>query len=182
MKPSKSVVQGVGLILDGIVGSKWDQDPNFKDTPERVAKLFAELLTPQANSWAEFPATYGDMVILRGHNVVGLCPHHLLPVTMTAYVGYIPNKQVVGLSKLARVVEEQLTKPIMQEELTHAVAESLQKHLDPKAVGVVITGRHGCMNLRGVETTGDVVTSCMKGQFLLNPSARDEFFRIIGRP
>jgi GTP cyclohydrolase I len=182
MKVSQKVVSGVALILDAIAGPNWDKDPNFKDTPERVAKLYAEMLTPGTNTWAEFPATYGDMVILRGHRVVGLCPHHLLPVVMTAYVGYIPNKQVVGLSKLARVVEEQLTKPIMQEELTHAVAEALQTHLDAKAVGVVITGRHGCMNLRGVHTDGDVVTSCMKGQFLLNPSARDEFFRIIGRP
>jgi GTP cyclohydrolase I len=157
-------------------------DPNFARTPERVAKMYRELLTPQPNNWATFPSKYSDMIILRGHNVVGLCPHHLMPVRMSCFVGYIPGKHMLGLSKLARVVEECLTRPLMQEDLTHMVAERLESGLDPKACGVVISGRHGCMDLRGVETSGDVVTSCMKGQFLLNPSARDEFFRIIGRP
>ena len=167
------VLRGMGLDL---------QDPNYTDTPKRVAKLYAEMLTPEPNNWSSFPSKNADLIVLRGHRVIALCPHHLMPVEIQAYVGYIPNKTTVGLSKLARVVEEHLTKPIMQEDLAHAIAESLEARLEPKGVGVVLAGVHGCMRFRGVESHGDVVTSVMKGVLLLNPSARSEFFQIIGRP
>ena len=169
----KQLLMGLGLDLS---------DPNFKDTPRRVAKMYAEMLTPQANNWTTFPAQKSDLILLRGHQVVGLCPHHLQPVVFTCYVGYIPNELTVGLSKLARVCEEQLTKPIMQEDFANGIATALEEKLRPKGVGVVVSGVHGCMRFRGVESHGDVVSSVMRGVLLLNPAARTEFLQLIGRP
>lgn len=174
------IERGVKLILEGMSCDM--KDPNFKDTPARVARLYREILSPQKNSMTVFPSKYDSMVILRGHQVTALCPHHLMPVTLRCYVGYIPNKQVLGLSKLARVVEQHLTKPIMQEELCDNVADTLNSTLDPKGVACVIAGEHGCMKHRGVKTDGDVVTSSMRGVFLTNIAAREEFLRLIGTP
>ena len=177
------MLQGIEILLDGMLGyEQWQKDPNFSGTPARVARLYAEMLTPQENNWTTFPARAADLVLLRGHKVIALCPHHLMPVEVTAYVAYIPNKLTIGLSKLARVVEQHLTAPIMQEDLAHKIAESLDDVLEPKGVGVVLTGIHGCMRFRGVQTDGDVVSSVMKGVFLLNPAARMELMQLIGRP
>lgn len=168
-----ALLDGMGIDLT---------EANFVDTPRRVAKMYAEMLTPETNNWATFPATSSDLVILRGHRVIALCPHHLQPVEFRCYVGYIPNDSTLGLSKLARVIEEQLTRPIMQEELAEQVAEAIDLRLKPKGVGVVLAGVHGCMRFRGVESEGDVVTSVMRGVLLLNPTARGEFLQLIGRP
>lgn len=176
----KLLEQGAKLILQGMgVDMK---DSNFVDTPARVARMYTQLLTPQENNWATFPAPSSGMIILRNHTVFALCPHHLLPVELRAYVAYIPRKRVLGLSKLARVVEQHLTQPIMQEELGDKTADSLDDKLEPQGVAVVLAGSHGCMRYRGIETTGDVVTSAMRGLFLHSPSAREEFLKLIGRP
>jgi GTP cyclohydrolase I len=177
---TKIIERGVALILKGMGVDA--RDPNFRDTPARVAKLYKEILTPDVNNMTVFPSKFDSMVVLRQHRVTALCPHHLMPVTLKCYVAYIPNKQVLGLSKLARVVEQHLTKPIMQEELCDSVADTLNSALDPKGVACVLAGEHGCMRHRGVETDGDVVTSSMRGVFLTNPAAREEFLRLIGRP
>jgi len=171
---------GVKLLLEGMGADL--QDPNYEGTPQRVARMYQEMLTPQKNNWKTFPATDSDLIVLRGHKVVALCPHHLLPAVITCHVGYIPNKKTLGLSKLARAVEEHLRMPILQEDLAEAVAHTLEERLDPKGTGVVLAGRHGCMTFRGVESDGDVVISAMKGVLLLNPTARGEFLQIVGRP
>jgi GTP cyclohydrolase I len=172
--------RGVSLLLSGMgIDLK---DPNFVDTPKRVARMYIEMLSPKQMNWATFPSSSADLIILRGHHVFAICPHHLLPVELRAYVGYIPNECVLGLSKLGRVVEQQLTKPVLQEDLTQNVAQALHDQLKPKGVGVVLAGTHGCMKYRGIETTGDVITSAMRGVLLLNPSARSEFLQLIGTP
>lgn len=176
------MVAGMEQFLRHFVGSDWHLDPNFRDTPRRVAKMFLEMTRPQHNNWMTFPAGSTDLIVLRNHKVVGICPHHLMPVEMKCFIGYIPHRETLGLSKLARVVEQQLTAPLMQEDLAHKVANSLEKALDPKGVAVVISGVHGCMRFRGVESEGDVVTSVMKGALFNNPAARAEFFSLIGRP
>lgn len=176
---NQDVIEGVRLILQGI-GIRAD-DPNFIETPHRVLRLYRELLYRRRSDHKSFPGgKYGGMVVLRGHEVHGLCPHHLLPVIMKVYVGYIPREEVLGLSKLARVAEEPLTKPILQEEYTEAVAERF-KIFKPKGVGVVVVGLHGCMRHRGIKTDADVVTSVMSGDFLMNPTIRQEFQHIIGK-
>lgn len=169
------VLQGMGVDL---------KDENFKDTPRRVARLYEEILTPNSNNWTSFSSKTKGMVVLRGHRVTALCPHHLMPVELRCYVGYVPKKRVLGLSKLARIVEEHLTRPIMQEELGDLVADSLfdANGLNAQGVAVVLTGKHGCMRYRGVETEGDVVTSTVRGLFMHSDATRDEFLRIIGTP
>lgn len=176
----KLMAQGVALLLRGMGCDL--KDGNFRDTPMRVAKLYEEMCTPQANNWATFPHSGAGMIILRGHKVFAVCPHHLMPVELKAYVAYIPKKKVLGLSKLARAVEQHLTLPIIQEELGDRTASSLEDALDPQGVAVVLAGAHGCMRYRGIETDGDVVTSAMRGLFLHSQTTREEFLRLIGRP
>jgi GTP cyclohydrolase I len=176
----KLMEKGVSLLLQGMGIDLADAD--FRDTPKRVAKMYQEMLTPRDSNWATFPSPSSDMILLRYHTVVAICPHHLQPVELRCHVGYIPGKHTVGLSKLARVVEVQLTQPMTQERLAHNVVAQLDETLEPKGVGVVLSGTHGCMRFRGVRTAGDVVVSAMKGVLLLNPAARSEFFQLIGRP
>jgi GTP cyclohydrolase I len=176
----KQMIRGVEQLLRGMdIDLK---DPNFRETPRRVARMYKELLTPKPSRWNTFPSSTSDLVLLRGHRVIGLCPHHLQPVEYTCCVGYIPQEKTVGLSKLARVIEAQLDKPMLQEDLAHDIAGALEEALRPKGVGVVLAGIHGCMRFRGVRTTGDVVISVMKGVLLLHPAARAEFLQLIGRP
>lgn len=176
----KQIEDGVRLMLKGMNCAI--EEPDFRGTPQRVAKMYLELFSPPRNNFRTFPVQHGGLVLLRGHRAFGVCPHHLLPFEMRVHVGYIPNKKVLGLSKLARVVESQLTGPILQEVLTDRVAYDLFNRTDAKGAGCVVVGEHGCMRCRGVRTTGDIVTSSMQGVFLLNPTAREEFLRLIGRP
>lgn len=176
----KLLEQGALTILKGMGVDL--QDSNFRDTPKRVARMYAQLLTPQTNNWRTFPSPTNGMIVLRNHRTFALCPHHLLPVELRAYVAYIPKDRVLGLSKLARVVEQHLTKPIMQEELGELTANSLDEQLQPQGVAVVLAGQHGCMKYRGIETDGDVVHTALRGLFLHSQATRDEFYHLIGRP
>lgn len=174
------IQKGVLLILQGI--GLDPSDPNYRDTPKRVARMYKEILSPREARWSIFPAATSDLVMLRGHEVIGLCPHHLLPVEFTCHVGYIPQDKTVGISKLARIIETQLEVPLLQEDLAHHVALQLEHTLRPKGVGVVIAGVHGCMRHRGVKSRGDIVVSSMRGVLLLNPMARAEFLQLVGTP
>ena len=175
----KKMAAGIRTLLTGMGVDLADR--NYRDTPQRVARMYAELFTPKRNNFTTFPETHDSMVILRGHTVHGVCPHHLVPVEMRVYIGYIPSDSVLGLSKLARVAEQPLTGPILQEVYTDTVADLLTEHTRAKGVGVVVVGVHGCMRHRGIKSTGEVITSAMRGQLLLNPSAREEFLRLIGK-
>lgn len=172
--------QGVLLLLQGM-GIDVEND-NYKETPKRVASLFKEMLSPAASNWKTFPTSYRGAVLLRNHEVIGLCPHHLQPVPMRVHVAYIPKKKALGLSKLARAVEERLSMPVLQEQLTQDVADALEAHLEPIGCCVIITGRHGCMQFRGIRSDADVVTSAMRGAFFVDSKAREEIMMLIGRP
>lgn len=172
------ITRGVNLILDGLGCSI--NSPDFEKTAERVLNYYTELLTPEPLDWATFPAQYDQMVVMRGHECTGICPHHLLPVEYKCYAAYVPEDSVVGLSKLARVFNSTLTRPMMQEELTHLVADTLMEKLNPKGVGVVVIGKHGCMKYRGVRSEhSDVVTSMMKGCFFTEAKCRSEFLKLV---
>jgi len=174
----KLIEKGVKLILEGLEVDT--EDRNYKDTPRRVAKMYKEIFSPKRNNFKTFPEKHDSMIVLRNHEVHGMCPHHLLPVVMRVFVAYIPNGRVLGLSKLARSVECHLTAPILQETLTDRVVSTLQDTLGPKGVACTIVGSHGCMRHRGVRTTGDIVTSAVTGVFLTNAAAREEFMKITG--
>jgi GTP cyclohydrolase I len=170
---------GVRLLLQGMGMNL--EDPDFKGTPARVARLWAAALTPRKmrRHEASFPATYSEMIVLRHHKVITFCPHHLLPVEMIVSVGYLPGGKMLGLSKLARIAESVLTKPMKQEEYTDRVAFDMHTLCNPKGVGVYVSARHGCMVHRGIRTDGDVVTTVMRGQFLMNAATRNEFLEIV---
>ncbi|MFC6156290.1 GTP cyclohydrolase I FolE [Kribbella sp. NPDC058693] len=159
------------------------QSAHLADTPRRVANAYAEMLTPREFELTTFPNDegYDELVLAKDIPVQSLCEHHLLPFQGVAHVGYLPGDRILGLSKLARVVELFARDFQVQERLTKQVADWLQDHLDPKGVGVVIEAEHQCMSLRGVRAAGSrTVTSSLHGILRDNPSSRQEFFALTG--
>ncbi|MBW3621748.1 MAG: GTP cyclohydrolase I FolE [Actinobacteria bacterium] len=153
------------------------------DTPERVARMFRELLTAAPFRPTTFPndAGYDELVLVSDIPFTSLCEHHLLPFRGRAHVGYLPGDRIVGLSKLARLVDSFARRPQVQERLTAQVADWLRDHLEPRGVGVVIEAEHLCMSVRGVRATGArTVTSTLYGLLRERPAAREEFLQLIG--
>lgn len=153
------------------------------ETPARVARSYAELLTPQDFDLTTFPNDegYDELVLARAIPFQSLCQHHLLPFAGVAHVGYLPGERLLGLSKLARVVELFARDLQVQERLTKQVADWLQEHLAPKGVGVVLEAEHQCMSLRGVRATGTkAVTSAVHGLLRDDARSRAEFFALAG--
>ena len=157
--------------------------PHLADTPRRVAKSFVEMLTPREFDLTTFPNDehYDELVLVRSIPVQSLCEHHMLPFTGVAHVGYLPGERILGLSKLARVVELFARDLQVQERLTIQVANWLQEHLDPLGVGVVIEAEHMCMSMRGVQASGSrTVTSAVHGVLREDGRSRQEFFALAG--
>ena len=155
----------------------------LSDTPARMAKAWAEFFTPRPFDMTTFPNDegYGDLVLARDIPFRSICEHHLLPFTGTAHVGYLPGERILGLSKLARVVELFASRPQVQERLTQQVANWLHDQLTPLGVGVVLEAEHTCMSLRGVRAAGSVtVTSAMHGLLREDGRSREEFFALTG--
>ncbi len=127
-----------------------------------------------------FTEKYDEVVLVRDISFRSMCEHHLLPFTGKAHIGYMPDGKVVGLSKLARVVEAVARRPQVQERMTEEIADLLVDELDAKGVAVVIEATHSCMTIRGVRKPGSVcVTSAMKGIFRSNLSSRSEMMQLI---
>ncbi len=155
--------------------------PHLADTPHRVAKSFKEMLTPREFDLTTFPNDehYDELVLAKSIPVSSLCEHHMLPFTGVAHVGYLPGERILGLSKLARVVELFARDLQVQERLTVQVANWLQENLDPKGVGVVIEAEHMCMSLRGVQARGSrTITSSVRGLLREDARSRQEFFTL----
>lgn len=154
-----------------------------KRTPERMVNAYRELLTPREFDLTTFPndEEYDELLLQRDIAFVSLCEHHALPFTGKATVGYLPGDRIVGLSKLARVVELFSRRPQVQERLTKQIAVWLDEHLSPKGVGVVLRAEHTCMTLRGVQAPGTTtVTSSLRGEILRDERTRAEFFALGG--
>ena len=168
------------------------QDPraeHLAETPRRVAAAYAELLTPAPFSLTTFPNDegpngegYDELVLARDIPFSSLCEHHLLPFTGRAHVGYLPAKRILGLSKLARVVEAFASRLQVQERLTGQIADQVQEALHPRGVGVVLEAEHSCMSLRGVRATGArTVTSALRGLVREDARTRQEFLSLTAR-
>ena len=152
-------------------------------TPRRVAHSYAELLTQREFDLTTFPNDegYDELVLAKSIPVHSLCEHHLLPFHGVAHVGYLPGSRILGLSKLARVVELFARDLQVQERLTRQTADWLQQNLAPKGVGVVIDAEHLCMSLRGVRAAGaHTVTSALHGVLRSDARSRAEFFALTG--
>ncbi|HEY7630060.1 MAG TPA: GTP cyclohydrolase I FolE [Thermoleophilaceae bacterium] len=157
------------------------EDEGLRDTPRRVAAAYAELLTPKPFNLTTFPNEegYDELVLARDIPFHSLCMHHMLPFHGVAHVAYLPGDRIIGLSKLARVVELFARDLQVQERLTVQVADWLQTNLSPKGVGVVIEAEHLCMSLRGVQKPGSrTVTSALHGLVREDSRTRQEFLAL----
>ncbi len=163
---------GVGLSSESLA-----------ETPRRMAHAYAELFTPRPFDLTTFPNDegYDELVLARAIPLRSVCEHHLLPFVGVAHVGYLPGARILGLSKLARIVEHFACRPQVQERLTKQVADWLSDQLHPQGVGVVIEAEHSCMTLRGVQATGSTtVTSTLLGTLREDARSRQEFFALTG--
>ncbi|MEV4643097.1 GTP cyclohydrolase I FolE [Actinoplanes sp. NPDC049548] len=156
------------------------------DTPRRVASAYAELLTPEPFTFTTFPNDdgYDELVLVREIPFRSLCEHHLLPFHGVAHLGYLPGRRIVGLSKLARVVEHFARGLQVQERLTRQIADYLERNLQTKGVAVVLEAEHMCMSLRGVRAPGTkTMTSTLLGLHRQDPATRAEFYALaqVGR-
>lgn len=154
-------------------------------TPRRIAEMFREVFgglqaDPREVLRVGFEEGHQEMIVLRDIPFYSMCEHHLLPFHGAAHIGYIPNGRVVGISKLARVVEILARRPQLQERLTSQIADAIVDALQPKGVAVVVKAEHLCMTMRGIKKPGShVVTSANRGLFRRRMATRSEFFSII---
>ncbi len=164
------------------------EDPDREgllQTPARVARMYAELFQglhedPSVHLKKFFNEQYDEVVLVRDISFNSTCEHHLLPLIGTAHIGYLPDGKVIGLSKLARVVEIVARRPQVQERMTETIANLLESELQAKGVAVVLEATHTCMTVRGVRKPGSLcVTSAMKGIFRTNLSSRSEIMSLI---
>ncbi|MDP7268782.1 MAG: GTP cyclohydrolase I FolE [Pirellulales bacterium] len=164
------------------------EDPDREgllQTPARVARMYAELFQglhedPSVHLKKFFNEQYDEVVLVRDISFNSTCEHHLLPFMGTAHIGYLPDGKVIGLSKLARVVEIVARRPQVQERMTETIANLLESELQAKGVAVVLEATHTCMTVRGVRKPGSLcVTSAMKGIFRTNLSSRSEIMSLI---
>jgi len=156
--------------------------PGTEHSPRRMAEAYAAMLTPRPFAMTTFPNDegYDELVVLRSIPVQSLCEHHLLPFVGVAHVGYLPAGRILGLSKLARVVEMFARRPQVQERLTRQVADWIDAELAPRGVGVVVEAEHLCMTLRGVRAGGAMTTtSALSGALRDSPATRAEFLAAV---
>ena len=155
------------------------------DTPKRVCKALREMTSGYDANIAEilstsFDVQYDSMVVVRDVPFASMCEHHMLPFTGTATVGYIPTERIVGLSKLARLVDAYANRLQVQERMTNQIADALLTHVQPLGCGVVVRGNHSCMCNRGIKKTGEMVTSTLHGAMRTDPIVRQEFLALAG--
>jgi GTP cyclohydrolase IA len=186
-KPSRAEAQAAVRVLLRWAGDDPDRE-GLKATPDRVVRSYEEFFSgydqdPEeilARTFEEI-AGYDDMVVLRGIRFESYCEHHMVPIIGIAHIGYLPNNRVVGISKLARVLEIFSKRLQIQEKMTAEIANTIDRALKPQGVAVVIEGEHQCMTTHGVHRPGvNMVTSQMMGVFRDNEATRKEFLSIIG--
>lgn len=164
------------------------EDPDregLQETPARVARMYAEMFSglkrdPRIHLQKVFTEKYDEIVLIRDIDFCSMCEHHLLPFLGKAHVGYLPDGKVVGLSKLARVVEEMARRPQVQERMTEDIADLVEAELGARGVAVVLEASHSCMTVRGIRKPGSLcTTSAMRGVFRDNSSSRAEVLGLI---
>ncbi len=182
-------------VRDILYGLKVDiRDDNFFDTPKRVARAYREILEgilPESEEELKnhlsktFPSDSDQMITIKDVLCWSMCPHHLLPVKYNISIAYIPKGRVLGASKLPRLAILLAKRPVLQEQLSEDIAEFLRKHANPVGVAVYIVGEHLCMQMRGIKTQSQMITSSLKGIFLKGTTkglaARSEFMSLIDR-
>lgn len=179
----KRIEQAVREILLA-VGEDPDRE-GLRETPARVARMYAEMFRglyqdPSAHLRKTFTQKYDEVVLVRDISFSSMCEHHLLPFTGKAHIAYMPRGKIVGLSKLARVVEVLGHRPQVQERMTEELADLLVRELEPRGVGVIIEATHSCMTIRGIRKPGSLcTTSAMRGIFRENALTRSELLSLV---
>ena len=177
------IESAVREILEA-VGEDPDRE-GLHETPARVARMYAEMFSglktdPRIHLKKVFTEKYDEVVLVRDIDFCSMCEHHLLPFTGKAHVGYLPDGKVVGLSKLARVVEEVARRPQVQERMTEVIADLIESELSARGVAVVLEASHSCMTMRGSRRPGSLcLTSAMRGVFRTDPASRAEILGLI---
>jgi GTP cyclohydrolase I len=185
-KPTQADAEAAVRTLIEWAGDDPDRE-GLLETPKRVAKSYRELFAGYESDPREYLARtfdevggYDELVVLKDIRVVSFCEHHMLPFLGKAHVGYLPSNRVVGISKLARVVQGFARRLQIQEKLTAEIAGAIQDILQPKGVGVVIVSEHSCMTMRGVNTPGSrLTTSHLLGEVRNDARTRQEFFELV---
>ncbi len=188
-QPDREEVERALRLLIRWAGDDPDRE-GLRETPARVARAFKEWFSgytedPYTFLKSTFEETdgYDEMVVLRDIRFESHCEHHLAPIIGKAHIAYLPNRRVVGISKLARVVEVYARRLQIQEKLTAQIANSINEVLEPQGVAVCVEATHQCMTTRGIHKPGvTMVTSRMLGQFRTDPTTRREFLAMIGNP
>jgi GTP cyclohydrolase IA len=168
------IEKGVSLILEGMGIDLTDR--NYIDTPDRYARFILEMFGRKETEYATFPEEFTDFILLRRHTMYSLCPHHLLPVEFEASVAYIPNGEVLGLSKLARVLDDVNTGPLLQEKFTKDVVNAITSYCDIKGAACLVTGVHGCTHIRGVKSNAKFITYHLSDIFKEDIELSKRFF------
>lgn len=180
---NEAAMQGIRQLI-ALSGRSPDEN-DLIETPKRVVKAFAEMtegqrLDPRKILGKVFEERSDELVIIKDVEFVSLCEHHMLPFIGIAHVGYLPSAKVVGLSKLARLVDCYAKRLQIQERMTREIAQALMDVLNARASGVVVIGKHSCMACRGVKKPGaSMVTSCMLGELRTNAMLRNEFLSLV---
>lgn len=182
--PKESIADLMRKVI-ALVGEDTERE-GLRKTPERFEKAL-KFLTSGYNqnldsvlNGATFSVAYDEMVVVKDIEFFSLCEHHLLPFFGKAHVAYLPSKRVLGLSKIARLVNMYARRLQIQERMTSQIAEAISEKISPEGVGVIIEARHLCMQMRGVEKQhGQAVTSAMLGSFRHNKQTRDEFLSLV---
>lgn len=188
-KPSRAEAEKAVRTLIQWTGDDPDRE-GLLDTPARVVRAYEEFFAGYESDPVQILRTtfeetngYDEMIVLRDIRFNSHCEHHMVPIVGRVHVGYLPNKRVVGISKIARIVDAFGRRLQIQEKLTTQIANSIQDVLEPQGVGVVVEGSHQCMTTRGVTKPGAaLVTSRMLGVFRTDPTTRREFLNMIGNP
>jgi GTP cyclohydrolase I len=181
----KRIASAVREIL-AAVGEDPDRE-GLRETPDRVARMYEEMFSglrkdPAVVLRKTFTEKYDEMVLVRNIGFESVCEHHLLPFIGKAHIGYLPNGRIVGLSKLARIVEIFARRPQVQERMTEDIADLVMEELDARGAGVVLEASHTCMSIRGIRKADSVCsTSAMRGAFQTNQSTRAEFMALINK-
>lgn len=182
--PDRARIQSAVVEMLTAIGDDPARD-GLQETPRRISEMYAEIfegLSTDPRKYLEvvFEVAHDELVILRNIPFYSMCEHHFLPFHGEAHVGYIPDGRVVGISKLARVVEGFARRPQIQEQLTSQIAEAIMEVLKPDGVAVVIEAEHLCMTMRGVKKPGSrMVTSAMRGDFKQSAVTRAEFLSLV---
>jgi GTP cyclohydrolase I len=155
-------------------------DPALSPTPERYRRFLQEIFETDHTKWATFEEEYTDFVLLRGHTLYTLCPHHFIPVELKVSLAYIPNGKVLGLSKLARVLHDANRGPVMQEKFTRDVVSRIKMICKGTTdVAVFVDGEHGCMKMRGIKSNARLTTYRCEGVFDTDPVMQQRFFTLV---